>query len=56
MIDPSFTHMSISQQCDLMGLPQAIWSLYSAVPIDNEKLALINTIDRQYTQRPFRLS
>jgi putative transposase len=52
MVDPSYTALSIRRQCTLLSLPRASW-YYTSVAVDDETLALMNAIDRQYTKTPF---
>ena len=51
-IDGSNAQLSISRQCDLMGLSRSS-RYYKAVAVDTETLALMNAIDRTYTELPF---
>jgi putative transposase len=52
MVDDINGALSIRRQCALLGLPRASW-YYTAVPVEDETLALMNAIDRQYTKTPF---
>jgi len=51
-IDRSNTQLSISRQCELIGLSRSS-RYYKAVAVDTETLALMNAIDRKYTELPF---
>jgi len=51
-IDGSNAQLSISRQCDLMGLSRSS-RYYKAVAVDTETLALMNAIDCTYTELPF---
>lgn len=51
-IDQNNDLLSISRQCELIGLPRSS-RYYKAVPVDTMTLALMNAIDRKYTELPF---
>ena len=52
MITPGADHLSITHQCELLGVARS--SLYySPVPVDPLTLALMKAIDREYTAHPF---
>lgn len=51
-IDGSNTQLSISRPCELIGLSRSS-RYYKAVAVDTETLALMNAIDRKYTELPF---
>lgn len=51
-IDVKHTQLSISRQCELIGLSRSS-CYYKAVAVDTETLALMNAIDRKYTELPF---
>ena len=50
MIDPSHKHLSVVQQCGLLG-----WSTfyYQPVQIDAVDLVLMAAIDRQFLETPY---
>jgi putative transposase len=51
-IDGNNNQLSISRQCELIGLSRSS-RYYKAVAVDKETLALMNAIDRKYTELPF---
>lgn len=52
LIDPRHDSISISRQCELVGLPRASY-YYEPVPESPENLYLMRLIDEQYTRYPF---
>lgn len=52
MIEPEHLTISISRQCELLGLARSSW-YYQAVPETAENLALLRLIDEEYTRHPF---
>ena len=51
-IDPNHKHLSVSRQCQLVGLPRSSWC-YQPAGESAENLALMREIDRLYIKRPF---
>lgn len=54
MIDPSYPHLSIRQQCRLLSLNRS--SLYYALKLEQlrpEQLDLLKRVDETYTRYPF---
>lgn len=52
MIEPEHSKISISRQCELLGLARSSW-YYQAAPETVENLALLRLIDEEYTRHPF---
>jgi len=52
LIEPGCESISISRQCELVGLPRASY-YYEPVPESPENLLLMSLIDKQYTRYPF---
>lgn len=52
MIEPLHPGISLTRQCELVGLSRAGW-YYEAVPEDPEDLRLKRLVDEQYTRTPF---
>ena len=52
MIDRDPADLSVSRQCDLLGLARSTL-YYAPVADDPEDLALMRLLDEQYTRRPF---
>lgn len=52
MIEPEHLTISISRQCELLGLARSSW-YYQAAPESVENLALLRLIDEEYTRHPF---
>jgi putative transposase len=52
MIDRGPADLSVSRQCDLLGLARSTL-YYAPVADDPEDLALMRLLDEQYTRRPF---
>ena len=51
-IDPKHQHLSVSRQCDLVGLPRSSW-YYEPAGESPENLALMRQIDELYIKCPF---
>lgn len=50
VIDMRHPRLSVTRQCQLLGLPRSSW-YYAAAPEEDEyNSALMRLIDRQYTQ------
>lgn len=52
MIEPNHPHLSIRQQCELLGLPRSNY-YYQPTPADPEDLELMRLLDRQFLETPF---
>ena len=52
MIDPGTTMISMTRQCDLLGLPRSSY-YYSSHRDDRYNLKVMNLIDEQFTRTPF---
>lgn len=52
MIEPDHASLSVSRQCELLGLPRASY-YYEPRPESEENLAIMRLIDEQYTETPF---
>ena len=52
MIDPTYTEVSVHDQCALVGLPLSSY-YYRAKPCDPEEERLMALLDRHYTEHPF---
>lgn len=52
LIDPSHPKLSLSRQCELVGLARSSW-YYQPAKEDDESLALMRLLDEQYTKCPF---
>lgn len=52
MIDSDHLSLNVRQQCALLDLPRST-AYYRPVPVNEEELALMNRIDRLYTECPF---
>lgn len=53
MIEPNHPKLSISKQCDLLGVARASYYRKSVPEESPENLALMNLIDEEYTKHPF---
>jgi putative transposase len=53
MIDPFYQPLSISRQCDLLGVSRSSY-YYKPKPIKPEDLTLMDKIDKLYTENPSR--
>ena len=51
-IEPNHKHLSLSRQCQLLGLARSSW-YYEPLGESPENLALMREIDRLYIKRPF---
>lgn len=51
-IDPRHSTLSITRQCELVGLPRSSW-YYEPMGESAENLALMKRIDKQYLDTPF---
>jgi putative transposase len=52
LIDPGTTMISMTRQCDLLGLPRSSY-YYSSHRDDRYNLKVMNLIDEQFTRTPF---
>ena len=52
LIEPEQAKVSLSRQCQLLGLARSSW-YYKPVAVDPYELHLMNLIDAQYTATPF---
>jgi len=52
MIEPDHPQLSVTRQCELVGLPRASY-YYHPRPETEENLAAMRLIDEQYTRTPF---
>ena len=52
MIEPAHSHLSIQQQCQLLGLSRSSY-YYHPTEVDAFTLKLLNLIDEEYTRHPF---
>lgn len=52
MIDPSHKHLSVVQQCGLLGLGRSTF-YYQPVQINAVDLVLMAAIDRQFLETPY---
>ena len=52
LIEPNNETISLSRQCDLIGLPRSSW-YYHSKAVDDETLLYLRLIDEQYTKTPF---
>lgn len=51
-IEPGHPGLSVSRQCELVGLNRSSW-YYQAQPVDDYTLLLLRLLDEQYTRTPF---
>lgn len=51
-IDPRHQSLSVTGQCDLLGLPRSTF-YYNSVGASLENLTLMRRIDERYLKRPF---
>ena len=51
-IDPQHSHLSIGQQCELLGLPRSTY-YYEPLPESAENLRLLRRLDELYMDYPF---
>jgi len=51
-IEPNHSRLSVSRQCDLLGLARSIW-YYEPCGETAENLELMRRIDEEYTRHPF---
>lgn len=52
LIDPDHLQLSVSRQCELLGLTRSSW-YYKSQEIPSYELNLMRLIDEQYTRMPF---
>jgi putative transposase len=52
LVQPQHAHLSMRQQCALLGLNRATL-YYEAIEVSAEEIALMKEIDRIFTKRPF---
>ena len=52
-IEPEHRELSITRQCELMGLARASYYRSMGMPESEENLALMRLIDEEYTRHPF---
>ena len=52
LIDPAHEQLSVTRQCELLGLPRSSW-YYEPSAVSEENLALLRLLDEQYTRCPF---
>ena len=52
LIEPEAEHLSLTRQCELLGLACSSW-YHKPVEVDSYELRLMNLVDRQYTATPF---
>lgn len=52
LVEPNHPTISLSRQCELLGLARSSW-YYKPVAVDPYELHLMQLIDAQYTQTPF---
>ena len=52
MIEPKHERISISRQCELIGLPRASY-YYAPRGEDSYNQRMMNLIDEEFTKRPF---
>lgn len=52
MVEPGHESLSLSRQCELIGLPRASF-YYQPQPESEENLMLMRLLDEQYTRTPF---
>jgi len=52
MIEPKHPNISISRQCELLGISRSGY-YYTPCPVDEYTLTLMNLIDLQYTKTPY---
>jgi putative transposase len=52
LVEPDHAELSVRRQCELLGLARSCY-YYEPVPQSKENLALMQLIDKQYTDRPF---
>lgn len=52
-IEPRYPHMSISRQCDLLGMARSSWYYEPTRTESEENFRLMRLIDKLYPKRPF---
>ena len=52
LIEPEHPHLSIAQQCELLGLARSTY-YYEPMPESAENLLLMRLLDEHYTRTPF---
>ncbi len=53
MIEPDHPNLSISRQCELIGLPRSSYYRKSSCDESQENLKIMRLIDEEYTRHPF---
>ena len=53
VIDPDHGSLSVSRQCELIGLPRVSFYRHSSHAESSENLELMRLIDEEYTRHPF---
>ena len=51
-VDREHEYLSLTRQCELLGLPRSSW-YYQARPVSEENLTVLRLLDEQYTRCPF---
>jgi putative transposase len=52
LVNPDDEHLSVTRQCELLGLARSSW-YYEPRPVSEENLTLLRLLDEQYTRCPF---